>query len=255
MVTERVVNLPITPVDPASPIPLYHQVEIDLRHLIATGQLKPSMPLPPETLLGKAYGVGRHTMRMALSRLAGDRLISRKAGRGTVVTAPENSRRFYLDRSFTRQLEEMGLIPGTRLLEARVGTFDEGAPETFRARIGESYLRLLRLRLGDGQPIGLQDAIIPLALCPGLERYDFSQRSLYGVLASDYDLMIMSITHTVSASAATAQQAHLLSIPSGAPLLKVQTDSYVSPRTAIEHTVSYYRSDRYEFSTTHTLDT
>lgn len=255
MATERVMNLPITPVDPASPIPLYHQVEIDLRHLIATGQLKPSMPLPSKVSGGKAYGVGRHTMRMALSRLAADRLISRKAGRGTIITAPENSRRFYLDRSFTRQLADMGLIPGTQLIEARTGIFDASAPEAFRERVGESYLRLVRLRLGDGQPIGLQDAIIPLVLCPGLEGYDFSQRSLYDVLASDYDLMIMSITHTVSASAATAHQAHLLGIPSGAPLLKVQTDSYVSPSTAIEHTVSFYRSDRYEFSTTHTLDT
>jgi DNA-binding GntR family transcriptional regulator len=75
------------------------------------------------------------------------------------------------------------------------------------------------------------------------------------VIASEYNLHITSITHTVSAVAATAQQALLLGIPNGAPLLKVQTHTFVNYTTAIEHTVSFYRSDRYEFSTTHTLDT
>lgn len=247
-------SLPITPADPNSPIPLYHQVEMDLRHLIATGYLKPDDSLPPEIALCHYYGVGRHTMRVALSRLAADNLISRKAGRGTLITAPDDNRRFYLDRSFTRQLEEMGLQPRSQIIEASVGTFDNQAPRIFRDRLGETFMRLVRLRLGNEQPIGLQDAIIPLVLCPGLEQFDMSARSLYDVIAHEYNLLITSITHSVSATAATSNQASLLGVPSGAPLLKVNTHTYVNHTTVVEFSVSYYRSDRYEFSTTHSLD-
>ncbi|NOG52088.1 MAG: hypothetical protein HND48_23600 [Chloroflexi bacterium] len=40
-------KLPIQPVDPNSPVPLYHQVEIDLQMLIRSGMLAPDDLLPP----------------------------------------------------------------------------------------------------------------------------------------------------------------------------------------------------------------
>ena len=80
-------ELPITPVDPDSPVPLYYQIEEDLRRLINSGKIPPMTTMPPEMALCQAYGVGRHTIRMALSRLVADDLISRQAGRGTFVKA------------------------------------------------------------------------------------------------------------------------------------------------------------------------
>jgi len=100
-----------SPLDSKSPIPLYHQIEGHLRQLIVSGQLPANTVLPPELELGTWYGVGRHTMRTALTNLVNDRLISRRAGVGTYVLAQTQHNNFYLNRSFTHQITAMGNAP------------------------------------------------------------------------------------------------------------------------------------------------
>jgi GntR family transcriptional regulator len=245
-------TLGITPVDPNSPIPLYFQIENDLRRLISSGKLGPNATIPPELELGRAYGVGRHTMRSALARLAADGLITRRAGRGTIVKPPTDRMKFYLDRSFTRQMAEMGRTPFSDVLEKAVTRIDKECPEVFRNKIGKSCLKLVRLRMGDHEPIGVQSSIVLTELCPGLERYDFNQNSLYDILATEYQLVIARIQHTIGAAVADEFQGRLLHVQEGDPLLVVKTAAFLDNGQVVEHTISHYRADRYEYSTTHT---
>jgi GntR family transcriptional regulator len=89
-------------------------------------------------------------------------------------------------------------------------------------------------------------------LCPDLDQYDFEQASLYDVLARQYNLVISKIHYTVSAVAADQFQADLLQISEGEPLLRVNTTTFLDTGQLIEDTTSYYRADKYEYSTTHT---
>ncbi len=243
-------QLPIFPADPGSPIPLYHQVETSLRGMVQSGLIAPGDTLPPELELSRAYGVSRHTMRMALSRLVDENLIARKAGRGTIVSQPADRMKFYLDRSFTHQMADMGRTSRSRVLEASTGVITAESPAALRTRLGAPYFHLVRLRLGGEEPIGLQSALVVTELCPGLETYDFNRESLYDVLAREYKLVIAEIGHTASAVAADAEQARLLGVTPGAPLLVVTTTTYLNDGQIIEYTTSYYRADRYEYSTT-----
>lgn len=243
-------QLPIHPADPASPIPLYHQVETSLRAFIQDGLLAAGDILPPEIELSHAFEVGRHTMRMALSRMADDNLIVRKAGWGTVIKQQTGRIQFFLDRSFTRQMAELGREAHSQVLQAFPGTIDDNAPRVFRGRHGAPCFTLMRLRFGDQEPIGLQKTTIVTALCPGLERFDFIQESLYDVLAREYRLVIHEIAHTVSATVADDLKAELLQVTEGDPLLVVTTAAYLDSAEIIEQTTSYYRADRYEYHTT-----
>jgi GntR family transcriptional regulator len=246
-------TLPITPPDTASGIPLYRQIEGDLRRLIGDGVLPPGAALPTEFALSQSYGVGRQTIRLALSRLAADDLIARYAGRGTFVRSPtEDRRKFYLDRSFTRQLAELGMRAHSKVLEIGSGTVSAISPEPLQERLGAPFLRLVRLRLGDGAPIGIQTTVIISERCPGIETVDFNTHSLYDVLAGRYRLPIAEITHSISATAADKLQAALLQVASGAPLLIVNTTARLEDGSVIEQTTSYYRADKYEYSTRHT---
>jgi GntR family transcriptional regulator len=245
-------SLPLHPVDKHSPVPAYHQVELDLRNLIQSGALNPADTLPPETELSKLYGVGRQTVRMALSRLVTDRLITRQAGRGTFILTPPDRSRFYLDQSFTRQMAEMGMQPASQVLELATGTLDSSAPRPLHPRLGAPYLYLVRLRLGDDQPIGLQYSTIVIDRCPALPSHDFADHSLYEVLANHYHLAIGEIAHSITAVAADAHQSAALQVPLKAPLLQVNTLTSLEGGEVIEFSRSYYRADLYEYSTTHT---
>ena len=243
-------ELELKPINPDSPVPLYHQIESNLRHLISTGQLTPGELLPPEIELSQAYGVGRHTIRMALSRLVSDDLIARRAGHGTYIRSQEDRQNFYLDRSFTRQMADMGKVASSRLLETSQGIVDEYAPKCLHHREGEPYYRIFRLRLGDDEPIGLQSTTILTKDCPGIREKDFSQVSLFEVLTEDYQLVITRLDHSIRAQAANQFQAGLLKVHEEDPLLLVNSTSYLDTGKIIETTTSYYRADRYEFRTT-----
>jgi GntR family transcriptional regulator len=249
----QVEDLDITPVSAESPVPLYHQVESDLRRLIEAGALPPGTTVPPETLLSETYDVSRHTVRKAMARLVDDDLVERRAGRGTFVAPQAEQARFYLDRSFTQQMADMGQAAASRVLSAETGTIDETAPEALRARRGAPCLRLSRIRLGDAEPIGLQHSTIVTEACPDLARHDFSSASLYATLAHEYGLRIGEIEHTITAAVAGDRQAERLDIAPGAPLLVVHTTALLVSGPVIEHTTSYYRADRYVYRTNHTL--
>lgn len=246
-------ELRITPIDNSSPIPLYYQIEADLRALLHGDEVGAGDLLPTEQELAQAYGVGRHTIRTALSRLVNDNLISRKAGHGTVVKGRVDRRQFSLARSFTRQMAEMGLQPRSRVLHKEKRTVQPDDPRPLSSmKINASVLILDRLRLGNDEPIGLQRSYILLEQCRGLERKDFASHSLYEVLSNEYQLIITEITHTISATAADRLQAELLHVEPGAPLLVVNTSAFLENGQIIEFTVSHYRADKYEYTTTHT---
>jgi GntR family transcriptional regulator len=246
--------LPLVPVDPDSPVPLYHQIEQDLRRLISNGRIPPNTTLPPEIALSEAYKVGRHTMRMAMSRLAADGIISRRAGKGTIVRPQPDRTKFYLDRSFTQQMADMGRKAKTKVLEITRSTITESSPEVFADKKGTDCLQLNRLRFGDDEPIGIQYSTILLERCPGLENHNFSQFGLYDILSREYNLAITQITHTISAAAADEFQSRSLKIEKGDPLLVVNTTTFLENGYLFEYTTSYYRADRYEYSTTHTFE-
>jgi GntR family transcriptional regulator len=249
----QVADLPIHPVDPTSPVPLYHQVEMDLRALITSGVIAPQDLLPPETELARHYGVGRQTIRMALSRLVADRLIGRQAGRGTFILTQSDRLNFYLDRSFTRQMIDMGMTTRSDVLHASTGAINSNSPKILRGKAAAPCFYIVRLRYGNDEPISLQYTTIITERCAGLEQHDFVHASLYDVLAREYQLPITRIIHTVTAIAADAYQAELLLVASGDPLLQVNTAAFLENSDVIESSMSYYRADKYEYSITHTL--
>jgi GntR family transcriptional regulator len=108
MTTENPLTLPYSTVVSRSPVPLYHQIYLDLRQMIQSGIIPPGGMLPPEMEICQAYSVGRQTIRQAISRLVDDDLLERFAGRGTFVRTQPSHTQFFLDRSFSQQMREMG---------------------------------------------------------------------------------------------------------------------------------------------------
>jgi DNA-binding transcriptional regulator YhcF (GntR family) len=71
--------------DPASPVPLYHQLAEALRADIADGTIAPGELLPPLRSAAAAWGVNLHTVRHAYRALAEAGLVRTSAPRGSVV--------------------------------------------------------------------------------------------------------------------------------------------------------------------------
>jgi len=94
--------------DPASPLPLYHQLAEGIRYRIATGALEPGTALPSLRDAARRWGVNLHTVRHAYASLAAEGLVRTQAPHGTVVVgrraagaegAPKRIRGAHPDRS------------------------------------------------------------------------------------------------------------------------------------------------------------
>jgi DNA-binding transcriptional regulator YhcF (GntR family) len=75
--------------DPASGWPLSAQLAQQLRTLIRSGQLTAGERVPSEPQLARQYRVSRDTVQRALALLAGEGLITRRRGVGSIVAAAD----------------------------------------------------------------------------------------------------------------------------------------------------------------------
>jgi len=234
-----------------SPVPLYHQLSEILEQCIVAGQYKPGQQLPIGKDLAAQYHVGLQTVRAALTQLENKGFITRRAGRGTFVVEHRRPQDFLLDRSFSRQMLELGRKPSSKILNCKV----ELASPELAAELGippqEPILILDRLRYGDGDPVALQYMLVSARHCPDIEKHNFATESVYEVLRQCYGIEIKEITHVISCVAANRKQATLLGVRLGTPLLVIRTCAVAMDGTLIEKTLSYYRADRFEYRTTY----
>ena len=72
----------------SGPVPLHHQVYLDLREAFTAGEWRPGDRLPAERDLAGRYGCSLITIRRALDELAREGRLERSPGRGTFLIDP-----------------------------------------------------------------------------------------------------------------------------------------------------------------------
>lgn len=222
--------------------PQYRQIEQVLRSRIAT--LRPGERLPSDAELCAEFGVSRMTARNAMQRLAEDGLIRREPGRGSFVARPPAHRRTNRLMTFTQEMRRAGRVASSRVLTRviRPSTPAEASRLGIPAR--QPVVHLRRLRLADDQPIALESAVLLGACAGAVMTADLARGSLHETLGQS-GFVLSRGTGTIAAASATAEEARLLGIRAGDPLLVEHRTIYDAEGRAIEATISAYLADRY----------
>src|SRR3972149_2922520 len=135
-------------------VPLYRQIKADLLEQIKSGQLAPGERIESELELMARYGVSRATVRQALGQLVAEGYLEIRRGLGTYVATPKLEQGLGGFYSFSREIERLGMRPGTRVLGVRLEPATRtvaaalGAPPQARGRGGGSSARLWTPRCG-----------------------------------------------------------------------------------------------------------
>jgi GntR family transcriptional regulator len=236
-------------IDPNDFTPRYYQLASILRDRITGGEFGEHQPIPAERQLEDLYSVSRTTIRQAIDLLVRQGFLYREHGRGTFVSPQKLQKGFSELTSFSEDMRKRGLEPGQKILQ--IGPVEP--PAKVRAQMGLSenckeVLRIERLRLGDGVPMGLQTSYYILPEDQTITREELEQYgSIYRILQEKFHLIPTEADETLEVTVATPQEAVLLQIDPGSPLLLSERTTYSQYRRVIEFVKIVYRGDRYRY--------
>jgi GntR family transcriptional regulator len=109
---------------------------------------------------------------------------------------------------------------------------------------GALVIHLTRLRNTESQVISLNEVYVSQELCPWLLEEDLENQSLYQ-LYERHGLMLEWGKQIIEPSAATAEQARLLEVDPGSPLLYLERITYASSDLPVEWVQAYSPLGRY----------
>jgi DNA-binding GntR family transcriptional regulator len=233
--------------------PKYHRIADTLRAEIQAGTLQPGEQLPPETALTGRFAVALPTLRQALSILRAEGLIESRHGIGTFVKETRRrqrrSRNRYgrarndqklLSSDFEHQIvfagldvapphvaEAMGVPPGTQAVTRRRHLFDRTTRKL--EEIGASYIPA---EFAQGSYLESPE-VVPKALFLCVE--DLSGKRY----AHARDAWVSRLP--------TADEADLLNLAPGTPVLHVIHTASATDGTVLEVSESVWPADRTVF--------
>ena len=220
-------------------VPRYFTIEQSLRTRIA--ELDAHAPLPSDAQLCDEFKVSRMTARAAVQRLVHEGLVYRVPGRGTFVAPARANRTASHILSFTDEMRRQGRRPETHVVEQTRRPANE---EEERRLATHDVFVLRRVRQADRQPVAVETAAFPAERVASLLDHDLEGESIFATLAAA-GVIPTAGRAAISAEAATAEDAKLLGVKRGDPLLVERRLICDQDGTPIELTESRYVGARY----------
>ena len=224
---------------------LVEDVRRRLLEEITSRQLRPGDRLGTERDLAARLSVSRSTLRQVLAVLAQAGTVRRVPGRagGTFVTHTKVDRDLSVILGLPEYLRRQGFVAGTRVLSATMAGADDVTAEQLALPAGSLVLDITRIRLADGIPISLERVRLPAEIFPGLLELPLGG-SLYELLDRKYSIRPEDVVEHLEVVEASTDEAGLLGVGAGAPLLAITRTSSTAGGIAFEFSRDLFRADR-----------
>ncbi len=221
------------------------EVRRALAEQIGSGRLRPGQRLGAERALAAEFGVSRATLRQALAVLEEGGVVRRVPGRGggTFVAKGKIERDLSRIVGVPALLRSQGVVAWTRVLSARLAEADDVTAQALQARPGELVIDLVRIRLADGSPFSLERARFPARRFPGLLELPLGG-SVYELIEEHFGARPAETVERIEVAAASADEAAILDVEPGAPLMAITRTTTDPDGEPIEFSRDLFRADR-----------
>jgi GntR family transcriptional regulator len=247
---EKTVRLPDDfMIDKNSPVPYYHQLKVFIIHEIDRGDWLPEQKLPSEAEFCVRFDISRTVVRQAIKELQNEGYLETEKGKGTFITRPKIVEGFV--QSLTGFYEEMvnkGYKVTTHILKQELSPATRTVAEALEVEPNTPVITLSRLRKLNDEPSVFVTTYIPEDVCPELLEADLENKSLYDFLEHcGCGLMIDKGKRYISVRLANEYEASLLNMEVGAPLIELDSVTYLSNGKPLEYFHALHRGDRTRF--------
>ena len=234
--------------DRSSPVPLYFQVAQHLEAAIRDGELAVGDRLDNEIALSQRWGLSRPTTRQAIGHLVDKGLVVRKRGVGTEVVRRRVERPVELT-SLYEDLRDSSQEPSTEVLVHDRVAADERVADGLGVGRGTEVVRIERLRSARGAPLAVLRNWLPVAVAGTISTAALEQHGLYECLRAA-GTAVRSADQRIGARAAFANEARLLGVRRGAPLLTMERTARDERARVVELGAHVYDARGYAFTMT-----
>ncbi|MEU8379576.1 GntR family transcriptional regulator [Streptosporangium sp. NPDC048865] len=232
----------------------YMDIAEELRDAIMRGEHPVGAQLPSEAELATRFAASRGTVRQAVAVLATEGLVGSRQGARRIVLGRERSQSFAELHSFAQWARAMGYRVSGQVLQQR----SRGAGATEAARLalqpGDPVLSVLRLRSLEGEPVLLERTVYAGWIAPAVERIDPGCESVTQALYDSVGLVFAYGEHLIDAVAAGVQDARLLAVRRGSPLLRQRRVTTTHEGRPVEWSDDRYRAGSVAFSIRNSVD-
>ncbi|ERI05071.1 GntR family transcriptional regulator [Atopobium sp. oral taxon 810] len=234
-----------------SSVPLHAKISDRIRNAIYMEELERGQKLPSESEMMTLYGTSRGTIQQALRTLVDEGLITKVRGKGSFVAGPVLSYPTGTSLfSMSESLRLQGVQFKTQVLEQRVAPCTHSVAEHLQAPVGSPYLILRRLRSTTaGDPLMLMMSQVSLTVCPGLDKVDFTQETLFSAMEQASRRKIAFARLQYGARIAGTENGALLSCDPKAPVLNILQVVHVTGNVPVEWANLWLPANKYVLST------
>jgi GntR family transcriptional regulator len=235
---------------PAGPAfsPLYQQIKALLVQSLQGGTWLPGEVIPSEVELAARFRVSQGTVRKAIDEMAAENMLVRRQGKGTfVATHAEQSTQY----RFLRLTPDDGTPPALqrKLLECRRMRAPLEVSRALGLKAGEPAVQVRRLLLNGAVPVVLDDIWLPGPTFKGLtvERLEAWRGPMYRLFEVEFAVHMVRAEEKLRAVSAASEEAALLQLPLGAPLLSVERLSYTYGDRPVELRRGLYQTAAHHY--------
>ncbi len=233
--------------NPASPLPLYHQLAEHLIAQIHRGALSPGDRLPSEPEMSRAYGIGRPTVRQATEVLVRRGLAERRRGAGTFIRATPNSVDLFTMSGTVSSFRSGGHELVTELLiePKHLATNDVVPKPPLR---GASLVYFRRLGRVNERPVLVEDVYLDEEVFEGIANAPLKDMPLSEIVRQRYRLEPIDGGQSFQVTRGPDSVAHALALPDDQHLLLIQRVLDFPNAEAALYSRLYCRTDYVTFS-------
>lgn len=225
---------------------MYIDIADDLRERIASGRLRPGDDVPTEAELAEQWHTSRGPIRNALAALRAEGLVETTRGRPARVVSKKATQAVDMSVPFTRWARDLGLEPGAQTQQISLRRAADLA-DALGVAPEEQIVSVLRLRMLDGRPTMVEHLNYTEQVGRLLFEVDTDAVSITDYLGSRGH-PIVGLQHEIDAMAADEQDAALLRVPAGTPLLRLSRVSRDADGRIFEASQDRYLGDVVRFT-------
>ena len=226
--------------------PYYQQLKRQIQSLIERGDLATGSNLPSERVLAEALQVSRTTIKRCYNDLRHAGVLSTHGRGGTQVQAPQKLHHAIGKlKGFAEDMRDRGMVASTQLVAHEV-VQDRMIASIFGRPSVNSFAKLIRIRLADGEPLAREVAWYDLALAPRMADWD-TRGSVYTYLQEHCSLALTAAEQTIEAVVSSEAESKAFNYATPAPCLLLKRKSFSSDNKLVEYVESTYRGEAYAY--------